>query len=106
MADERRSGISEDEYVTQLEHERHMYAWCLVAYGDFTPEAAARKALDFYEYEPPRAEYRDLVFHDEAWHWAMLRVLGEGYWRAHPERAQASEAYRVESLRWVRSHAQ
>jgi hypothetical protein len=94
----------EEEYLASLEHERHMFAWCLVQHGSFTPEAAAQKALDFYQYEPPEEEHRGLVFHDEAWHWAMLGISPR-YWRTHPELAHASDAYRAESRRFNAARA-
>jgi hypothetical protein len=86
-------------YVASLEHERHMYAWCHVRYGGVAPDIAAALASNFYIYEPPDNDNRRLVFHDQAWHWAMLGILGDGYWRGHPERETASDEYRAEARR-------
>ena len=83
-ADERDEEADEREeeawYLAILEHERHMFAWCLTRIGGRSPEAAAAEAAAFYEYEPASEEYRALVFHDLAWHWAMLTIHGDGYW--------------------------
>lgn len=68
-------------YLASLEHERHMFAWCLMRIGGRTPEAAAAEAAAFYVYEPASKEYRALVFHDLAWDWAMLTIHGDGYWQ-------------------------
>jgi hypothetical protein len=89
----------ERAYVARLSHEHHMYAWCLARYGGFAPDVAATLASEAYPYEPPSDAYRDLVFHDAAWHWAMLRILGDGYWRGHPERETPSTEYRAEARR-------
>ncbi|WP_406673847.1 hypothetical protein WBK31_35620 [Nonomuraea sp. N2-4H] len=43
----------------------------------------------------PGEPYRGLVFHDEAWHWAMLGIYGERYWVAHPELADPPPEYRA-----------
>ncbi len=77
MSEDRSEDWSEEGYVAYLEHERHMYAWCLIAYGHSAPSDAYEMALSFYQYEPANAPYRGLVFHNEAWHWAMLRIFGE-----------------------------
>lgn len=90
---------SEQAYLAALQHERHMYAWCLVQYGGVAPDAAAALASEFYCYEPPDDEYRELVFHDVAWHWAMLRVRGDGYWRGHPELEAPPTEYHLEARR-------
>lgn len=84
---------TEDEYVDYLQRERRLFAWTLQNYGEFSPADAEREANKFYEYEPPSTEVRGLVFHDEAWHWAMLTIHGEGYWRSRPELEQPSREY-------------
>jgi hypothetical protein len=93
----------EHEYLASLEHERHMFAWCLVEHGGWTQEAAARRAREAYPYQPPDYEHRGLVFHDLAWHWAMLTIFRDSYWRAHPELADATEEYHAESRRFAAS---
>jgi hypothetical protein len=90
----------EHEYLADLAHERHMFAWCFVEYGGRTHEEAEQAALDAYPYEPPEEEYRGLKFHDLAWHWAMLTIFRDGYWRTHPELASATERYHAESRRF------
>ncbi|MEU3710239.1 hypothetical protein [Streptomyces catenulae] len=85
---------TETEYRAYLAEERRLYAWVLCRYGDRTPEEARAAALGRYPYEPAEAPLRGLVFHDEAWHWAMLTLHGEGYWRRHPELADPPAAYR------------
>lgn len=39
--------------------------------------------------------YRELVFHDGPWHWAMLKVHSVLYWLAHPDLAKPSAEYRA-----------
>ncbi|WP_328389246.1 hypothetical protein [Nocardia sp. NBC_00416] len=80
---------SEDEYVETLQLERRRFAWVQERYLGKTPAEAAAAALDFYKYEPPGTPYRDLVFHDHAWHWALPGY----YWKTHPELARPCEAY-------------
>jgi hypothetical protein len=84
---------SEEEYVAYLGHERHLYAWCLMTYGHMTQRDANEAALSFYDYEPENAPYRGLIFHCEAWHWAMLRIFGETYWKARPDLEKPSQDY-------------
>jgi hypothetical protein len=55
-------------------------------------------AEQFYAYEAPGDPMRGLVFHDEAWHWAMLRLFGDRYWVARPDLERPSSEYRAESL--------
>jgi hypothetical protein len=87
-------------YVRQLEHERHMFAWCLEEYGGVGAAEATSQAQHFYEYESASGRCRGLHFHDEAWHWAMLKVFGEAYWSRRPDLETASAAYRFESARF------
>jgi hypothetical protein len=94
---------SESEYLEALAHERHMFAWVLVEHGGRTLAEAEREALERYAYEPPESRYRGLIFHDRAWHWAMLRIHGQGYWWGHPEREPEPEAYGEESRRFEAS---
>ncbi|MGH4036169.1 hypothetical protein ACQB60_45570 [Actinomycetota bacterium Odt1-20B] len=84
---------SEAEYTEYLESERRCYAWAMRRYGDLTPAEAWQAALECYPYEPSDAPFRGLVFHDEAWHWAMLKIYGHRYARDHPELASLPAEY-------------
>ncbi|WP_218026967.1 hypothetical protein [Nocardia vaccinii] len=55
---------------------------------------AESSAVRRYPYEQPDAPYRGLIFHDEAWHWAMARIHGERYAHEHPELAEPPAEYR------------
>jgi hypothetical protein len=77
--------VTEDEYVAYLRDERRLFAWCMRHHGGRTPDEAEAEARERYPYEPADAPFRGLIFHDEAWHWAMLRLHGELYWLARPE---------------------
>ena len=99
MKDQSEIGWSEEEYVAYLNGERELFAWCLKKYGSFSVESAREEALSFYEYEPASAPHRGLVFHDEAWHWAMLKIHGDLYWKKHPELESPSEEYEKEAAR-------
>nr|WP_203607475.1 hypothetical protein [Streptomyces sp. SID11385] len=83
----------EEEYRTSLREERAAFAWVLERYGARTPAEARAEALTAYPYEPPEAPYRDLVFHDPAWHWAMLHLHGAHYWHESPELLHPSREY-------------
>ncbi|NUR29941.1 MAG: hypothetical protein HOV83_29505 [Catenulispora sp.] len=84
----------EDEYLAYLEGERSRYAWVLRTYGDASPAEAQAAAEQFYEYEPA-GPYRGLVFHNEAWHWAMLGIKGHGYVTHYPELVDPPADYRA-----------
>lgn len=84
---------NEDEYVSYLESERKAYAWVLVKYGDYAEQEAIQLANDFYQYEPLGTSHRGLVFHDQAWHWAMKLVYGDMYWVENPELESPSDEY-------------
>ncbi|MFG3531013.1 hypothetical protein ACGF8B_30385 [Streptomyces sp. NPDC047917] len=86
---------SETEYVECLRAERRHYAWLMQRHGELAPEDAWAAALERYPYEPSDAPFRGLIFHDEAWHWAMLAIHGDRYTVAHPELAQPSAEYRA-----------
>jgi hypothetical protein len=90
-------GISwaEEEYVSYLRAERRCFAWVLQRHGGFTPSEAEAAALERYPYETSSDKYRGLIFHHEAWRWAMLRIHGEGYTIEHPELARPSPEYRA-----------
>jgi hypothetical protein len=49
--------------------------------------------MERYPYEASDAPYRGLVFHDVAWHWAMLKIHQDPYWLAHPELASPPAEY-------------
>ena len=85
---------TEDAYVQYLRRERARFAWVMRTYGAMSSAQADESADRRYPYEPPGA-YRGLVFHDEAWHWAMRALKGEQYWLRHPELAKPPDAYRV-----------
>jgi hypothetical protein len=74
-----------------------MFAWCVQTLAGASPIDAESAALSFYPYEPSSDGYRGLVFHDEAWHWAMRQIIGEHYWVTRPELEQPSAAYLQES---------
>jgi hypothetical protein len=90
---------TESEYVAHLNRERHLYAWCLVRFGSFDPAVAHREAELWYPYEPPSDPYRWLVFHDMAWHWAMLKIHGANYWLEDPTLEEPSAQYWAELSR-------
>ena len=103
MRQEQTSPWEEQEYALYLDHERHMFAWCLVRYGGSSESVAVVQAGEFYRYESAGEPSRGLVFHDEAWHWAMRRAFGEQYWQARPDLEQPSADYRAESQRYEQS---
>ncbi|GGP90888.1 hypothetical protein GCM10010266_11920 [Streptomyces griseomycini] len=76
---------SEAEYLEYLESEQRAFAWVMRRYGGLTPAKAWEEALECYPYEPAGHPCRGLVFHDEAWHWAMLTIHGDWYVVEHPE---------------------
>ncbi|MCX4850214.1 hypothetical protein [Streptomyces sp. NBC_00893] len=86
---------SETEYVEYLRAERRCYAWLMQRYGELAPAEVWAAVLVRYPYEPSDAPYRGLIFHDEAWHWAMLAIHGDRYTVEHPELAQPSAEYRA-----------
>ncbi|MFD6392617.1 hypothetical protein [Nocardia sp. NPDC060259] len=83
---------NEDEYVATLEAERRRFAWVLQRYGGKARAEADADAMAFYYYEEPDTPCRGLVFHDEAWHWAMVGLHGS-YWQTHPELVSPSAEY-------------
>ena len=104
MRREQTSPWDEKEYVEYLDHERHLFAWCLCLYGGTSQADARVRAEAFYPYESAATgSLRGLVFHDEAWHWAMLKIFGEQYWQARPELESPSVDYRAESQRYEQS---
>jgi hypothetical protein len=87
------SDFTESEYSDLLEEERYMFAWTLRVYGGYSAESAMRFAHDFYPYEEP-GDLRGIVFHDEAWHWAMMKIFGDFYWISYPEFDRPPSDYR------------
>jgi hypothetical protein len=86
-------------YVAHLANERSLYAWCLVHHGSFSPEEAMNEATAFYAYEPADHPYRGLIFHAEAWHYAMVKLFGARYWLTHSDYQSASADYHAEARR-------
>ncbi|WP_328792458.1 MULTISPECIES: hypothetical protein [unclassified Streptomyces] len=86
---------SEEEYLDCLRSERRGYAWVMRHHGGLTHEDAWEAALTCYPHEPDGDPLRGLVFHDEAWHWAMLAVHGAGYVVERPDLVHPSPAYRA-----------
>ncbi|WP_275461112.1 hypothetical protein [Streptomyces noursei] len=84
---------TETEYLEILHGERRRYAWVMRRYGALADAEAGAAALRNYPYEPSDAPYRGLVFHDEAWHWAMSVIHGERYPVEHPALLQPSPEY-------------
>jgi len=101
MASEEHSPHGSDEisYRDYLAVERHMFAWCLMKLGGRSPPEANAAAERFYSYQAPSEPHRELVFHDEAWHWAMLELFGEEYWISRPGLESPSSDYRAEASR-------
>ena len=88
---------TEAEYVAYLEAERHLFAWCLERYGGVSKEEAVKQALVRYPYQPAGTRLRGLIFHDQAWYWAMLHIKGQFYWMVNPELGRPSDEYDEES---------
>ncbi|MBW8801567.1 MAG: hypothetical protein JF597_50970 [Streptomyces sp.] len=86
---------TEAEYLDLLRSERRAYAWVMRHHGGMSLPESWAAALDCYPYEPADEPHRGLVFHDEAWHWAMSRIHGHRYPVEHPELADPSPEYRA-----------
>ncbi|MFJ8011315.1 hypothetical protein [Streptomyces sp. NPDC096339] len=84
---------SEARYLDNLHAERRAYAWVMEHHGGLPATEAMEAALDCYPYEPADTPYRGLVFHDEAWHWAMPAIHGDRYVTEHPELVHPSPGY-------------
>jgi hypothetical protein len=82
----------EDEYLENLAAERARFAWVMRVYGEMSAVEADASAERCYPYQAP-GPYRGLVFHDDAWHWAMLQLKGEGYCSRFPELVHPPQAY-------------
>lgn len=99
------SNITETEYVETLKLERHLYKWCLSGIGKMSEQDAEMHANNFYKYEDDTNIYRDLVFHDTSWHWAMLKILGDHYWVKYPNYKAQSEDYNKEYINFTKKHS-
>jgi hypothetical protein len=86
---------TEAEYLDLLRSERRAYAWVMHHHGGMSLSASRAAAMESYPYEPADHPHRGLVFHDEAWHWAMSRIHGQRYSVEHPELADPSPEYRA-----------
>ncbi|GIF04739.1 hypothetical protein [Actinoplanes siamensis] len=84
---------SEEEYVECLREERRRFAWVMQHYGNLDAVQAEMAAEKRYPFEASAAPYRGLIFHDEAWHWAMLAIHGDAYWVSHPHLAEPPAEY-------------
>jgi hypothetical protein len=83
---------AEDEYVEYLAAERSRFAWVMSTYGGMSSTEANASAELCYPYPPP-GPYWGLVFHDDTWHWVMLKLKGEAYGSLYPELACPPAAY-------------
>ncbi|MFD6914356.1 hypothetical protein ACFWB2_12045 [Streptomyces virginiae] len=86
---------SEEQYLDCLRSERRGYAWVMRHHGGRTHEEAEEAALECYPYEPAGDPLRGLVFHDEAWHWAIRAIHGAAYVVDRPDLVDPSPAYRA-----------
>ena len=84
---------TEEEYAQCLEGERRRYRWVMQRYGNLDAIQAEAAAQKRYPFEPGDAPFRGLVFHDEAWQWAMREIHGDRYWIAHPHLAEPPAEY-------------
>ncbi|HSH96323.1 MAG TPA: hypothetical protein VK968_19405 [Roseimicrobium sp.] len=87
------------EYVAILTQERHMYAWTLVTFGAFRTEDAESHALQHYPYDPV-GQNNPFLFHERAWHYAMIELHGSTFWTTKPEILHAPAAYFEEEERF------
>ena len=87
---------TEAEYQVLLVQQGHMYEWCLKNIGNLSEKDARKEAKEFYKYEPVSEKLRWLVFHEDAWHWAMLKIKGENWWVDFPELKEANAEYNRE----------
>ncbi len=97
--------LTEEDYVYLLKQQRHMYTWCLRNIGSLTAHEAKLESEKLYNYEPPDKEYRGIVFHDDAWHWAMLKIKGEQYWSNFPDLVDPTNEYEKEWTNYEKQHS-
>jgi hypothetical protein len=76
---------TEEQYAGNLRDERRRFAWVMQHYGGLTAAQAEAAALQRYPYEARDKPNRGLVFHREAWQWALRKIHGDMYWVEHPE---------------------
>ncbi|MCU7838546.1 MAG: hypothetical protein KZQ94_04085 [Candidatus Thiodiazotropha sp. (ex Troendleina suluensis)] len=95
------SEFTEEEYVSSLKEQRHMYEWCLKNIGGLSDSDAKKEAEILYSYKPESEEHRYLVLHEDAWHWAMLKINGEQYWLSKPELETPSIKYSKEYENYI-----
>lgn len=88
--------MKEEEYLNQLKQQRHMFEWCLLNVGEYSRDKIKSVSNRLFSYKPESDEYRWLVFHEDAWHWAMLEIKGEGYWCKYPNLKDPSLEYEQE----------
>ncbi|MGX1476124.1 UNVERIFIED_CONTAM: hypothetical protein RKD50_004932 [Streptomyces canus] len=68
---------AEAEYLDLLQSERRACAWVMRHRGGMSLPASPGGGPGVVPpYEPADHPHRGLVFHDEAWHWAMSRIHG------------------------------
>ncbi len=79
-----------EDFTNEIEDSRHLFAWCLVHYGQVPEALALEQARQRYPDQSPGRDYEHaMIFHDEPWHWAMLQVAGKVIgtgarnWRSH-----------------------
>jgi hypothetical protein len=95
--------FTEEEYVASLNEQRHMYVWCLKSIGGLSDSDANSEAESIYRYKSQSEEHRYLVLHEDAWHWAMLKINGELYWITNPELQTESVEYNQEYERYIQN---
>ncbi len=93
------SKLNNSYYSEQIRIEKHMYKWCLIKYGSLNHELADKQANDFYNFESEDNEYKYIVFHEEAWHWAMIKIHGENYWIVDPSLKSIPSEYKDEYMK-------
>ncbi|MEU4422296.1 hypothetical protein AB0F81_16850 [Actinoplanes sp. NPDC024001] len=86
---------SEEEYVQYLRDERRRYGWVMQRFGGLVAFQAEMAAEQRYPFEASDAPYRGLMFHDEAWCWAMREIHGDQYWVSHPDLVEPPAEYRA-----------
>ncbi|MEW8027632.1 MAG: hypothetical protein AB2806_07815 [Candidatus Thiodiazotropha sp.] len=96
--------FTEEEYVVLLKEQRHMYEWCLKKIGGLSDSEANYEAESIYRYKSQSEEHRYLVLHEDAWHWAMLKINGEQYWLTNPELQTESAEYNQEYERYTKNY--
>jgi len=83
----------EEEYAECLAGERRRFAWVMRRYGGLTPAQAESAAVKRYPYQARGVPFRGLIFHHQAWTWAMREIYGHFYGREHPDLVLPSAEY-------------